>query len=57
MAISTGKKIAKTGNSIVLSPKPEKKVSIEARKAARTTAGKVNFHDFFVNFIVKFRHS
>jgi hypothetical protein len=38
IATSTGKNMAKTGNSIVPSPNPEKKVSIEAKKAAATTA-------------------
>lgn len=35
IAISIGKKIAKTGVKIVPSPKPEKKVSIAVKNAAR----------------------
>tara|TARA_B110000014_G_C19995628_1_gene515840 strand:- start:823 stop:951 length:129 start_codon:yes stop_codon:yes gene_type:complete len=35
MAISTGKKIAKTGIKIVPRPNPEKKVRIEAIKAMK----------------------
>ena len=33
IAVSSGKKIAKAGSRIVPNPKPEKKVSPEARKA------------------------
>ncbi|GAA0714564.1 hypothetical protein GCM10009430_07940 [Aquimarina litoralis] len=51
MAISTGKKIIKTGVRMVPKPKPEKKVKIETKKAT-TEIMTISTYYSFINFFI-----